>query len=119
MRAAGMAYTIQLCRDFLDQGAPGIHIYALNRSTAAAEIVTALRESGHLPQPAKKKKAQQGNKNLLGFSEHHKKGGLKARYCPNLGRYLHHHLRAPVQAQSPNGDCWRRQLESTGASRLT
>ena len=51
MRAAGMAYTIQLCRDLIDGGAPGIHIYALNRSTAAAEIVTALRESGHLAQP--------------------------------------------------------------------
>ena len=53
MRAAGMAYTIQLCRDLLEQGAPGIHVYALNRSTAAAEIVTALRESGHLPLPQK------------------------------------------------------------------
>ncbi|TVR13003.1 MAG: methylenetetrahydrofolate reductase [NAD(P)H] [Planctomycetota bacterium] len=50
-RAAGIAYTIHLCRELLDLGAPGIHIYALNRSTAAAEITTALRDSGHLPQP--------------------------------------------------------------------
>jgi methylenetetrahydrofolate reductase (NADPH) len=47
-RRGGMAYTIQFCRKLLDAGAPGIHIYALNRSTAAAEIVTALRLSGHL-----------------------------------------------------------------------
>ncbi len=48
MRKRGMAYTIQLCRDLIDGGAPGIHLYALNRSTAAAEIVTSLRQSGHL-----------------------------------------------------------------------
>ena len=48
-RKAGIAYTIDLCRRLLESGAPGLHIYALNRSTAAAEIVTALRLSGHLP----------------------------------------------------------------------
>jgi len=48
MRKAGMAYTVQMCRELLEAGAPGLHIYALNRSTAAAEIVTALRLSGHL-----------------------------------------------------------------------
>ena len=47
-RKAGIAYTIELCRQLLESGAPGLHIYALNRSTAAAEIVTALRLSGHL-----------------------------------------------------------------------
>lgn len=51
VRAAGIAFTVKLCRELLDNGAPGIHIYCLNRSTAAAEIVTALRDSGHLPQP--------------------------------------------------------------------
>lgn len=48
VRKAGMAWTIGLCRRLLEAGAPGLHIYALNRSTAAAEIVTALRGSGHL-----------------------------------------------------------------------
>jgi methylenetetrahydrofolate reductase (NADPH) len=48
VRKAGMAWTIGLCRQLLAEGAPGLHLYALNRSTAAAEIVTALRESGHL-----------------------------------------------------------------------
>lgn len=48
VRKAGIAYSIGLCRQLLEGGAPGLHIYALNRSTAAAEIVTALRLSGHL-----------------------------------------------------------------------
>jgi methylenetetrahydrofolate reductase (NADPH) len=48
MRRAGMAYTIRFCRALLDLGAPGLHIYALNRSTAAAEIVTSLRVMGCL-----------------------------------------------------------------------
>jgi methylenetetrahydrofolate reductase (NADPH) len=48
MRKRGIAFTIGFCRTLLEAGAPGIHLYALNRSTAAAEIVTALRESGHL-----------------------------------------------------------------------
>ncbi|MEO8204746.1 MAG: methylenetetrahydrofolate reductase [Chthoniobacterales bacterium] len=47
-RKAGIAYTVDFCRKLLERGAPGIHLYALNRSTAAAEIVTALRLSGHL-----------------------------------------------------------------------
>jgi methylenetetrahydrofolate reductase (NADPH) len=48
VRRAGMAYTIRLCTELLAMGAPGLHIYALNRSTAAAEIVTALRVAGCL-----------------------------------------------------------------------
>lgn len=48
VRKAGIAYTIGFCRELLVSGAPGLHLYALNRSTAAAEIVTALRQSGHL-----------------------------------------------------------------------
>lgn len=48
-RREGIAWTVRLCRELLQQGAPGLHIYALNRSTAAAEIVTALRLEGSLP----------------------------------------------------------------------
>lgn len=48
VRKRGMAFTIEFCRQLLESGAPGLHLYALNRSTAAAEIVTALRQSGHL-----------------------------------------------------------------------
>jgi methylenetetrahydrofolate reductase (NADPH) len=47
-RIAGMASTIRFCQDLLAAGAPGLHIYALNRSTAVAEIVTALRLAGCL-----------------------------------------------------------------------
>ena len=48
VRRAGIAYTVRFCQELLNAGAPGLHLYALNRSTAVAEIVTALRLSGHL-----------------------------------------------------------------------
>ncbi|MDD5199317.1 MAG: methylenetetrahydrofolate reductase [Terrimicrobiaceae bacterium] len=48
-RKRGIAFTADFCRRLLEADAPGLHFYALNRSTAVAEIVTALRESGHLP----------------------------------------------------------------------
>lgn len=47
-RQRGMDFTVGFCRDLLRAGAPGLHIYCLNRSTAAAEIVTALRLAGAL-----------------------------------------------------------------------
>ncbi len=46
VRKAGMAWTIGFCQRLLTAGAPGLHIYALNRSTAAAELVTSLRQQG-------------------------------------------------------------------------
>src|SRR3954469_19241806 len=48
VRKAGIAHTIEFCRQLLDAGAPGLHLYALNRSTAAAEVVSALRMMGKL-----------------------------------------------------------------------
>lgn len=48
VRKAGMAWTIRFCQELLRAGAPGLHIYALNRSTAAAELVTALRQYGSI-----------------------------------------------------------------------
>ena len=47
-RRVGIAYTVQFCKALLAAGAPGLHLYALNRSTAVAEVVTALRLSGHI-----------------------------------------------------------------------
>ena len=45
-RQAGIAFTVDFCRRLLAAGAPGLHFYCMNRSTAAAEIVTALRLGG-------------------------------------------------------------------------
>ncbi|MFI5034627.1 MAG: methylenetetrahydrofolate reductase [Acidimicrobiales bacterium] len=42
VRAAGVAAAVELCRALLDAGAPGLHFYTLNRSTATREIHRAL-----------------------------------------------------------------------------
>ncbi|MBA2528638.1 MAG: methylenetetrahydrofolate reductase [NAD(P)H] [Euzebyales bacterium] len=43
VRAIGVEVAATLCRQLLDGGAPGIHFYTLNRSTATREIYAALR----------------------------------------------------------------------------
>lgn len=47
-RKEGMAYTVELCRELLRAGAPGLHVYTLNKPMATAELVTALRLDGLL-----------------------------------------------------------------------
>lgn len=42
VRRLGIELAIDLCRDLLDAGAPGLHLYTLNRAATAKEIVAGL-----------------------------------------------------------------------------
>ncbi|HSJ45050.1 MAG TPA: methylenetetrahydrofolate reductase [NAD(P)H] [Euzebyales bacterium] len=49
VHALGVGRAIELSRDLLAAGAPGLHIYTLNRAAATREICEALRGVGALP----------------------------------------------------------------------
>jgi len=45
-RAEGIAAATEMCRELLELGAPGLHFYTLNRSTATREMHDALFGDG-------------------------------------------------------------------------
>jgi len=47
----GVAYATAQAAELLEEGAPGVHLYTLNRSPATRAIVSALRAHGALPSP--------------------------------------------------------------------
>jgi methylenetetrahydrofolate reductase (NADPH) len=49
VHALGVARAIGLGRDLLAAGAPGLHIYTLNRAAATRQVCEALRADGVLP----------------------------------------------------------------------
>ena len=44
VRKLGVEIALDLCNDLIDAGAPGIHFYTMNSSTATSEIFTSLRD---------------------------------------------------------------------------
>lgn len=49
VRAVGVEHATRQCRTLLERGAPGIHFYTLNRSTATREVLENLRALGVAP----------------------------------------------------------------------
>ncbi len=59
----GVAYTALQCRELLASGAPGLHFYTLNRSTATRAVVSALIATGAIHEAALAFDATEPNRN--------------------------------------------------------
>ena len=44
----GIDFATQQCRELIEQGVPGLHIYTMDRSKASLEIIKRLKEEGML-----------------------------------------------------------------------
>ena len=53
VRAAGIEWSIQLAEAVLAAGAPGLHFYTLNSSTATLEVCQRLAQAGLFAEPAR------------------------------------------------------------------
>lgn len=51
VRAVGVSWCVEQCRELIENGVPGIHFYVLNRAAPMEKIMGELRASGHLPTP--------------------------------------------------------------------
>jgi methylenetetrahydrofolate reductase (NADPH) len=45
----GIEYAVSQCTDLLQNGAPGIHFYTMNRSRSATQVYQALQARGLAP----------------------------------------------------------------------
>ena len=46
-RAAGLQFTASLGMQLLSAGAPGLHVYTLNKVNPAAELIAIFRQNGY------------------------------------------------------------------------
>ncbi len=51
VKEAGTRFAVEQCRKLLEWGAPGVHLYTLNRAETCLRIVDELRACGALPKP--------------------------------------------------------------------
>jgi len=55
VQARGIEYALRQCRDLLENGVAGVHLYTFNRATAVVQITKALRAEGFFPVTRKPK----------------------------------------------------------------